>query len=167
VRRRSIPLLVIAAGGVAGMLSFAVSAGADSPPVVDGKIAPAETKDEAGPPPNLETVEPGSAVAILGKKVQGPSGENMGLVVDVVVGDDGAPRAAVIDFGGFLGVGSRKIGVAWALLHFRPDDHDAPVMLELGRAQVKDAPEYKEATGPLRILGPSPAASVPSSVDGR
>ena len=29
-------------------------------------------------------------------------------------------RAAIIDFGGFLGVGSRKIAVAWQALHFVP-----------------------------------------------
>ncbi len=42
----------------------------------------------------------------------------MGHIVDVIVDRAGAVRAAVIDFGGFLGVGSRKIVVDWSALHF-------------------------------------------------
>jgi hypothetical protein len=39
--------------------------------------------------------------------------EDMGRIVDVIVDRSGQVRAAVIDFGGFLGVGSRKIAVDW------------------------------------------------------
>ena len=42
----------------------------------------------------------------------------MGRIVDVIVDRAGAVRAAVIDFGGFLGVGSRKIVVDWNALRF-------------------------------------------------
>ena len=55
-------------------------------------------------------------------------------------------RAAVIDFGGFLGVGSRRIAVDWNALSFAPPD-DAKrdvVTVELTRDQVKAAPEYKD-----------------------
>ncbi len=151
---------VIAAGSVTVVLLVAIAAGADPPAGSAG--ADADITKVHGPPPDLEPVAPGSAVAILGKKVSGPSGENMGLVVDVLVGSDGTPRAAVIDFGGFLGVGSRKIGVAWPLLHFKPDDRDAPILLDLDRAQVQAAPEYKEAAKPTQILAPpAPAGSIP------
>ena len=44
--------------------------------------------------------------------------ENMGRIVDVLVVRSGQVRAAIIDFGGFLGVGSRKIAVDWSALHF-------------------------------------------------
>ena len=46
--------------------------------------------------------------------------ENMGRIVDVLVDPNGQVRAAIIDFGGFLGVGSRKIAVEWGALHFPP-----------------------------------------------
>jgi hypothetical protein len=51
----------------------------------------------------------------------------------------------VIDFGGFLGVGSRKIAVDWNALNFAPagDKRDV-VISELTRDQVKAAPEYKD-----------------------
>ena len=54
--------------------------------------------------------------------------ENMGRIVDVLVDRSGQVRAAIIDFGGFLGVGSRKIAVDWNALHFpqpgKPGEQD-------------------------------------------
>src|SRR5262249_50857755 len=44
--------------------------------------------------------------AILGRRVLSSTGEDMGRVVDIVVDRSGQVRAAVIDFGGFLGVGN-------------------------------------------------------------
>ena len=55
---------------------------------------------------------------MLGRDVRSPTDEDMGRIVDVIVDRAGAVRAAVIDFGGFLGVGSRKIVVDWNALHF-------------------------------------------------
>ena len=62
-------------------------------------------------------------------------------------------RAAVIDFGGFLGVGSRKIVVDWNALHFGSVANKSDsISLELTQDQVKAAPEYKEDT-PVVVLG--------------
>ena len=55
---------------------------------------------------------------ILGREVRSSADENMGRIVDVLVDRSGQVRAAMIDFGGFLGVGSRKIAVDWSALHF-------------------------------------------------
>src|SRR5207245_6925477 len=50
---------------------------------------------------------------ILGKDVLSATGENMGRIVDVLFDEKGEPHAAVVDFGGFLGVGTRKIAIGW------------------------------------------------------
>ena len=55
---------------------------------------------------------------ILGKEVLSAKGEDMGRIGDVLFDEKGEPRAAVIDFGGFLGVGTRKIAVSWSALRF-------------------------------------------------
>jgi hypothetical protein len=90
---------------------------------------------------------------ILGREVVSAADENMGRIVDVVVDRSGKVRAAIIDFGGFLGVGSRKIAVDWSALHFpQPAQPDAKVTLELTRDQVKAAPEYVEGK-PVVVLG--------------
>jgi hypothetical protein len=48
---------------------------------------------------------------VLGKEVRGIAGEDMGRFVDLLVDRSGQVRAAVIDFGGFVGVGNRRIVV--------------------------------------------------------
>jgi hypothetical protein len=136
-----------------------------APPAEKKPAAPApEKKAEAKPPApqvpkNLITLNPNDVVAILGKKVRDPQGADMGPVVDVLVTPEGAPVGAVIDFGGFLGVGTRKIAIAWELLQFNPKDHDAPILLSLNRAQVQAAPEFKVSVQPLQMVGPPPPAA--------
>jgi hypothetical protein len=139
----------------------------DAPAAPDAN-KPAAPAPEATPPPppgappkNLQPIFPGDATSILGKKVQGAAGEDMGRVVDILVDGEGQPRAAIIDFGGFLGVGSRKIAVDWRLLQFRPTDRKAPIQLSVTRAEVQAAPEYKEKNEPAQMVAPpteAPAA---------
>jgi PRC-barrel domain protein len=93
--------------------------------------------------------------AVLGKSVRSSAGEDMGRLVDVVVDRGGRPRAAIIDFGGFLGVGSRKIAVDWGALKFARDEAKGDLItVELTRDQLKAAPEFKEGS-PVVVLGPS------------
>ncbi len=76
-------------------------------------------------------------------------------VPPVVVDRAGQVRAAVIDFGGFLGVGSRKIVVDWNALRFwRIGNKSDSISLELTKEQVRAAPEYKE-DAPIVVLGAS------------
>jgi len=90
---------------------------------------------------------------ILGRDVRSATDENMGRVVDVLVDRAGQVRAAIIDFGGFLGVGSRKIAVDWNALHFpQPGKPGERIALDLTRDQVKAAPEYQDGK-PVVVLG--------------
>ncbi len=89
---------------------------------------------------------------VLGKEVRSSAGEDMGRIVDVLVDQAGHMRAAVIDFGGFLGVGNRKVVVDWTALHFAPADQRDRISLDLTRNQVKQAPEYKPGK-PVVVLG--------------
>ncbi|HZC56497.1 MAG TPA: PRC-barrel domain-containing protein [Xanthobacteraceae bacterium] len=118
--------------------------------------APAQTPapTPAPSPPAAVTILPNHEVqGILGRDVLSSSGENMGRIVDVLVDRSGQVRAAIIDFGGFLGVGSRKIAVEWNAMHFPPPAQtDAKISLELTRDQVKAAPEYQEGK-PAVVLG--------------
>ena len=93
------------------------------------------------------------AHGILGREVRSAANEDMGRIVDVIVDREGTVRAAVIDFGGFLGVGSRKIVVDWSALHFGgvANKRDS-ITLELTKEQVTAAPEYKE-DAPVIVLG--------------
>lgn len=114
---------------------------------------------EASLPPSISVIDAVEARGILGRDVRSPADENMGRIVDVIVDRGGNVRAAVIDFGGFLGVGSRKIVVDWSALHFwNVTNKRESITLELTRDQVKAAPEYKEDK-PMVVLGASGSLS--------
>jgi len=104
-------------------------------------------------PPKVTVLNKHEVEGILGREVRSPNNENMGRIVDVLVDSSGQVRAAIIDFGGFLGVGSRKIAVDWSALQFPPPDKSsAPIALELTRDQVAAAPQYQEGK-PVVVLG--------------
>jgi PRC-barrel domain len=112
--------------------------------------APAKTP---APPPSVTVIGARDAHGILGRYVRSTADEDMGRIVDVIVDREGTVRAAVIDFGGFLGVGSRKIVVDWSALHFGSVANKSDsITLELTKEQVTAAPEYKEDT-PVIVLG--------------
>lgn len=117
-------------------------------------MLPATPKEPVAPP-SVTIIGARDAHGILGRDVRGPAGEGMGRIVDVIVDRAGVVRAAVIDFGGFLGVGSRKIVVDWSALHFgRVANKSDSITLELTKDQVTAAPEYKEDTL-IVVLGAS------------
>jgi len=155
---QSVLIMMLAAGAAAGISRAAeeiptakVEPGAPPPPPA---AVPATPKD-ATPPPSVTIIGPSDAHGVLGRDVRSAADEDMGRIVDVIVDRSGKARAAVIDFGGFLGVGSRKIVVDWNALHFgKIANKKDSITLELTKAQVAAAPEYKEDT-PIVVLGAS------------
>jgi hypothetical protein len=119
-------------------------------------VAPATGQTDTAAAPSVTVLGSKQAQSVLGKEVRSAANENMGRIVDIIVDRAGQVRAAVIDFGGFLGVGSRKIVVDWTALRFSPDSGKPPdfITLELTRDQVKGAPEYKDKRAVV-VLGPA------------
>jgi hypothetical protein len=106
--------------------------------------------------PSAAVLDPLMVRSVLGREVRSVADENMGRIVDIIVDRSGQVRAAVIDFGGFLGVGNRKIAVDWSILRFGSGEKSDRVVVDLTRAQVKAAPEYKDGK-PVVVLGASGA----------
>ncbi|WLA80659.1 MULTISPECIES: PRC-barrel domain-containing protein [Bradyrhizobium] len=126
---------------------------ASATPKEQAKEPSKESSKEPSPPPSVTVIGARDAHGILGRDVRSSANENMGRIVDVIVDRDGKVRAAVIDFGGFLGVGSRKIVVDWNALRFAGvSSKSDSITLDLNKQQVSAAPEYKEDT-PLIVLG--------------
>ena len=67
----------------------------------------------------------------------------------------GKVLAAVIEFGGFLGIGTRKIAVEWSALRIEADRSPVAI-LDVTREQLRLAPEYKPC---LLYTSPSPRDS--------
>src|SRR3954447_17360160 len=125
---------------MAGPLGAQELAGPKEPPL---QSAPVSLQQKSPKAPSVTVLGSRQAQSVLGREVWTSADESMGRIVDVVVDREGRVRAAVIDFGGFLGVGSRKIAVDWKALRFDGGKPDL-VTSELTRDQVKAAPEYKE-----------------------
>ena len=121
--------------------------------------APAPTP---APAATVRHLAPGEAAGVLGAQVVSAKGEQLGRIIDVLVDQRGHPRAAVIDFGGYMGIGNRKIAVDWKSLHFAAGKPNSPVMLDLTADQIKATPDYKEgASNPAAVAAPKPAATSP------
>ena len=134
-------------------------------PTPEQPSPPPPPKEPPQPPKNLEPLPKQDTITVLGKKVRGPAGEDMGRVVDLLMDRDAQIQAVVIDFGGFLGVGSRKIAIDWRLVQFRPDEREAPLALSLGKAEVQAAPEYKDTAQPPVMVGQPPPPPEPPDSD--
>jgi hypothetical protein len=152
--------VVLSVAMVAGLTVASSRAAEQSPAAAtEAKPPPASavtvTPKDAAPPPSVTIIGASDAHGVLGRDVRSPTDEDMGHIVDVVVDLSGHVRAAVIDFGGFLGVGSRKIVVDWNAMRFgKIVNKKDSITLELTKAQVAAAPEYKEDT-PMVVLGAS------------
>ena len=133
-------------------VAIAMSAGVWAQSETSGRAVAQDAKQPA-PPVSVTIIGARDAHGILGREVRSAADENMGRIVDAIVDRDGVVRAAVIDFGGFLGVGSRKIVVDWRALRFGAIANKSDsISLELTKEQVNKAPEYKEDT-PVIVLG--------------
>ena len=158
-------------GGGAFALAATVAAVLLALPIVHEDLRAEDAPSTANQPPSAAPQAPAPQVlapqapasvtvlnrhevqGILGHEVLSSANENMGRIVDVLVAHDGQVRAAIIDFGGFLGVGSRKIAVDWNALHFPiPGKPDERVTLDLTRDQVNAAPAYEDGK-PVIVLG--------------
>jgi hypothetical protein len=66
----------------------------------------------------------------------------------------------VIEFGGFLGMGSRKIAIAWSALRLESHGKQTLAILDMTRDQLRAAPEYKpERPIVVRSAAPAPPAA--------
>ena len=106
-----------------------------------------------------QTTPPGQLVATIGQHLRGPDGSDAGRLWEVLVDRTGQPRVAVIEYGGFAGMGRRKVAVAWPALRFRPGDPDHPITLLLDKAEMGRIPDFKGASGPITFGGPGDTGS--------
>jgi hypothetical protein len=96
-----------------------------------------------------------AASGVVGRRVLGPDGQEIGRLVDILVDAEGQARAAVIDLGGFLGVGTRRIAVDWTDLTFPAPGKPGDIQIDLQAAQIASAPVYTDQTMPATVVQPS------------
>jgi hypothetical protein len=90
--------------------------------------------------------------SVLGKDVATLREGDGGRVIDLLIDRDGNIRAAVVEFGGFLGIGTRKIAVDWTAFRFAGKS----IFVDVTRDQLRAAAEYKVNEPPFVVQVASP-----------
>lgn len=84
---------------------------------------------------------------VVGMKVQDTEGKKLGDIKDLVIDPaDGSIGYAVLDFGGFLGIGDKYFAVPWEALQWTPD-HKA-IVLDVSKKDLKQAPGFDKNKWP-------------------
>ena len=96
----------------------------------------------------------GRLVPLMGKRLVGSGGEELGRVVDIVADANGQPVAAVVDVGGFMGLGSRRVAMAWGLLRWKPEAGIVRLSIDVAPDVVIGAPEFRRED-PATIFDPT------------
>ena len=134
-----------------------------------GSAHSAEAPAETGNAPSIkflnELGEAGRASEWIGETVYASETENaetVGEITDLVVGTDGNISAAVIEVGGFLGVGEKDVAVSFDALKFvSKDGGDSYVVLETSKAELDEAPSFQgEAIVTAQTDTPTPTPSM-------
>jgi hypothetical protein len=85
------------------------------------------------------------ASKVIGATVYGPDNASIGEVNDVLIGNDGKIRAAVIGVGGFLGVGEKSVAIPFESLNItrKPDSSTIQkINVTYTKDQLKSAPTF-------------------------
>jgi len=83
------------------------------------------------------------ASELVGAAVVNPQGESIGEVNEIMLGDNGMAEGLVLDVGGFLGVGERRVLVNWTDLTIQRTENGAmTVATVLDKARLESLPEY-------------------------
>ncbi|MBL8593406.1 MAG: PRC-barrel domain-containing protein [Devosia sp.] len=112
------------------------------------ETAPAATP-AAGPIDRATLTDaPLTAEELIGTNAYGPGDEHLGAIGDVILGADGkAVNAVIIDFGGFLGIGTKPVAVAIENLRFATNANgDKFLFLNVTRDQLDKAVAYNKDT---------------------
>jgi hypothetical protein len=125
--------------------------------------------DQAGPDASDRALEAFIAArrlrSVLGIQVRTKTEETMGRIVDLLADRDGNVVAAVIEFGGFLGIGTRRIAIDWASLKIESKDKSPVAVLDATRDELRLAPEYKPGQPVVifKVDQPTPPTTDPGS----
>lgn len=87
------------------------------------------------------------ASALLGKEVVGTGGEELGEINDVVINlNGGKVHAAVLEFGGILGMGEKQY--AFPVSQLKPGSNPDKLVLDIDKQKLKDAKGFAKGQWP-------------------
>ena len=99
---------------------------------------PAQARDKSGV---LKASE------LIGMSVQGTEGKKLGDIKDLVIDpEEGGIEYAVLEFGGFAGIGDKYFAVPWEALQL--DQTNNKILLDVHKKDLKNAPGFDKNNWP-------------------
>jgi sporulation protein YlmC with PRC-barrel domain len=95
-------------------------------------------------PPSGEVI---SSESVEGSTVYNTAGEKLGSIDDLMIDKySGQVRYAVLEFGGFLGMGTDRFPIPWKMLKYATEKNGYVVPLD--KTVLENAPRYQENSRP-------------------
>ena len=85
------------------------------------------------------------ATEYLGRAVHGPGKQKVGTIANLLVDTTGRVIGVVIEVGGFLGIGSKKIAIAFEAVFPIMEEGKEAFLVEMSKDQLASAPAFKRA----------------------
>ena len=106
--------------------------------LLTGFVLPVQARDKSGV---LKASE------LIGMSVQGTDGKKLGGIKDLVIDpEEGGVEYAVLEFGGFAGIGDKYFAVPWEALKL--DQTNKKLSLDVHKKELKDAPGFDKNNWP-------------------
>jgi len=84
---------------------------------------------------------------VEGTAVYNNAGDKLGSIDNLMIDKySGHVQYAVLEFGGFLGIGTDRYPIPWQLLKYEPNK--GGYIVPLDKSRLKDAPKYQEEAMP-------------------
>lgn len=84
---------------------------------------------------------------LIGMNVQGTDGKKLGDIKDLVIDpEEGGVEYAVLEFGGFAGIGDKYFAVPWEALQL--DQTNKKISLDVHKKDLKSAPGFDKNNWP-------------------
>lgn len=80
---------------------------------------------------------------LIGTDVVTANDEKLGSISDIVVNKDGSVGGAVIDVGGFLGIGAKPVAVSFESLTMAPTENGTKIVVALSKEELNAAPQFR------------------------
>ncbi|WP_378974297.1 PRC-barrel domain-containing protein [Methylobacterium komagatae] len=109
-----------------------------------GRLMQADSAEDAV---KRRGLKPATVLAshLIGVEVRNPAGDSVGKIDDLLLADGNRVRAVVIDVGGFLGIGSKRIAVGPEAVVLRPGGDRYSAILQMSKDTLSAAQAFDPA----------------------
>lgn len=88
-----------------------------------------------------------NASKVVGVNVVNNANDTVGEISEVLLDDSGKVSGVVVDVGGFLGIGTHPVKLAWKQIKMMNKDGSLRAVVNMDKNALKEMPEYKASNG--------------------